>query len=76
MEIVDRTGSPRSNQDIGEAIDAIKKELVRGQVNPAMIFYPTIIDALIELLQRRITTKDTSITNRKRAADRRHILGV
>ena len=54
MEIIDNSGNPRSNEDIGEAIDAIKKELVRGQINPIMVFYPIIIDSLVELLQRRV----------------------
>jgi len=57
MEIVDKTGEPRSNEDIGEAIDAIKNRLVKGPIDPIMVFYPTIIDALVELLQRRIVTK-------------------
>ena len=57
MEIVDRTGEPRSNEDIVEAIEAIKRELVKGQINPVMVFYPIVLDALVELLHRRITTK-------------------
>jgi len=57
VEIVDRTGEPRSNEDIVEAIEAIKRELVKGQINPVMVFYPIVLDALVELLHRRITTK-------------------
>ena len=57
MAIVDKSGEPRSNQDIGEAIDAIKNRLVKGPIDSVMVFYPTIIDALVELLQRRTVTK-------------------
>jgi len=57
MEMVDKTGEPRSNEDIVEAIDAIKTRLVKGPLDPIMIFYPTIIDSLIELLERRVRDK-------------------
>ncbi|GAH95468.1 unnamed protein product, partial [marine sediment metagenome] len=44
MEFIDNSGKPRSNQDIIETIDAIRKELVRGKPNPIMVFYPTILN--------------------------------
>lgn len=54
MEIADLTGQPRSNEDIIEAIEAIKRELVSlKNFSPILIYYPTIIEALNELLERR-----------------------
>lgn len=51
--MIDMSGEPRSNEEIQEAIDAIKKEIVRGQPQPIMVFYGTIIDAMAELLKKR-----------------------
>ena len=53
MEFIDTTGKPRSDQEIKEAIEAIKREMVMGEPKPIMIFYTTIINGLEELIQRR-----------------------
>lgn len=53
MEFIDNTGKPRSNQDIIETINALKKEMITGQINPIIVFFPTILNALEELLERR-----------------------
>ena len=53
MEIVDNTGKPRSDEEILETIQAIKKEIIKGKPQPIMVFYPTIMHGLTELLFRR-----------------------
>lgn len=52
--IVDKTGKPRSEQDLIEARTAIEKELVSMKnFGPILIYYPTIIEAINELIERR-----------------------
>jgi len=52
--IVDKTGEPRSDKDLIEAKKAIEQELISMKnFGPVLIFYPTIIDAIKELLERR-----------------------
>jgi len=54
MEIVDRTGLPRRDNELIEAREAIKKQLITlRNMDPIMVYYPTIINALNELLERR-----------------------
>ena len=54
MEMNDRSGEPRSDEDLIEARKAIIKELISlKNVTPILIHYPTIIDGLKELLERR-----------------------
>lgn len=54
MEMIDRTGEPRRDEELIEAKDAIVKELISlKNVSPILIHYPTIIDGLKELLERR-----------------------
>ncbi len=48
----DKSGKPRSIEELLEAREAIKRELIRS-VAPIMVYYPTIIEALTELLERR-----------------------
>ena len=52
MEIVDKTGEPRTDDEIREAIEFLKREIVT-ELSPRLVFYPTILDALKELLARR-----------------------
>jgi len=49
----DKTGEPRSNEEIAEAIQAVRKELVGGKPASIMVYYMTISDGLTELLARR-----------------------
>ena len=52
--IVDKTGEPRSDADLIEARTAIEKELINMKnFGPILIYYPTIIEAINELLKRR-----------------------
>ena len=52
--MIDRTGEPRRDEELIEAKDAIVKELISlKNVSPILIHYPTIIDGLKELLERR-----------------------
>lgn len=53
MSVEDMSGSSRPDKDILEAAKAIKFELVKEQPRPIMLYYPIILDALDELLQRR-----------------------
>ena len=54
MALVDKTGQPRSNQDLIDARQAISKELIKvGNLDPIQVYYPTIIEAITELLKRR-----------------------
>jgi len=54
MEMIDRTGEPRRDEELIEAKDAIVKELISlKNVSPILIHYPTIIEAIEELLERR-----------------------
>ena len=54
MEIVDRTGLPRRDNELIEAKEAIKKQLITlNEFRPIMVYYPIIINALDELLERR-----------------------
>jgi len=54
MVLIDKTGQPRSDEDLIEARIAIAKELIKpGNLNPIQVYYPTIIEAINELLRRR-----------------------
>jgi hypothetical protein len=49
-----RTINQRADEELNEAKKAIEKELIRADnMNPIQVFYPTIIDAIKELLSRR-----------------------
>lgn len=54
MEIIDVSSEPRRLNELFEARVAIKREIVRGTLQPILVFYPTIIDALTELIQLRL----------------------
>ena len=54
MTLVDKTGQPRSDKDLFEARSAIQKELIKvGNLDPIQVYYPTIIEAITELMRRR-----------------------
>jgi hypothetical protein len=54
IEMIDKSGMPRSIQEISEASAAIKKAFVKFEGPPSlMIHYTTIIEALDELLNLR-----------------------
>lgn len=53
MSTTDRSDGLRSDSEIEKTISAIKNELIKSSPTPIMLFYPTILDALTELLQRR-----------------------
>jgi len=60
MEIIDRTGQPRRENELIEAKEAIQKELISlKNLSPILVYYPTIINAIDELLERR--NKDDSM---------------
>lgn len=54
MEFEDRSGLPRRVDELIETQEAIRKELVRGEPRPIMVFYLTIIEALAELIEVRV----------------------
>ena len=53
MSFTDMTGELRSDEELKDALQAINKELISASMNPIMLHYPTILDALKELLERR-----------------------
>lgn len=54
MTVKDLSGQPRRDDELIEAKEAIQKELVNlKKLEPILIYYPTIIDAINELLERR-----------------------
>ena len=53
MDFIETSSKLRSDEDLIEARTAIQTELIKGQPNPAMIYYPIIIECISELLQRR-----------------------
>jgi len=60
MEVVDRTGESRRDDELIEARDAVAKELVSMKnFGPILIYYPTIIEAINELLERRKNEKSS-----------------
>jgi hypothetical protein len=54
MVMIDTTGEPRRDKELVEARKAIERELISlKNFDPILVYYPTIIDALNELLERR-----------------------
>jgi hypothetical protein len=54
MTIRDTTGQPRSDKDLLEAKQAMVNELISMKnFGPMLIYYPTLIEAVDELLKRR-----------------------
>ncbi|HUU88373.1 MAG TPA: hypothetical protein VMX17_11570 [Candidatus Glassbacteria bacterium] len=54
MEMIDATGTPRRDEELVEAREAIKRELVTlKNFGPILVYYLTIINAIDELLERR-----------------------
>ncbi len=52
--IIDKTGEPRSNEDLLEAKKALIEALIKlTNIDPILVYYPTIIEAIDELLERR-----------------------
>ena len=51
--MIDCSGQPRSDEDILEAIKMLMNEIVVGSPKPIFVIYPTIINGLQELLERR-----------------------
>ena len=54
---IDKTGEPRSNKAIQEAIQGLRKGIMK-ELHPSLIFYPTAIDAMEELLTFRKILKE------------------
>ena len=57
IDIKDYSGKPRSDQDLIEAQTAIKNNLILSKPTPIMVHYPTIIEAINELLLLRKRSK-------------------
>ncbi len=53
METTDKTGQPRTDNDINEAISALRRYMIVEELKPIAVFYPTIIESLNELLDLR-----------------------
>ena len=50
----DISDQPRRDNELIEAREAIKKELISlKNINPILVYYPTILNAIDELLERR-----------------------
>ena len=62
INIVDQSGTPRSDQDLQEAIDTCKKEMASHKVGGfppmLMVMFPTIIECLLELQRIRTVIKE------------------
>jgi len=55
LEQIDKTGEPRTNRELPEACDALKKGFLDiKNFTPIILHYPCIIDAIHELLRRRL----------------------
>lgn len=55
LEQIDKTGEPRSNRELLEACDAVKKGFLDiKNFTPIILYYPCIIDAIHELLRMRL----------------------
>lgn len=55
MEQIDKSGMPRSMEQLVEAREAVKKALVDiKNISPVVVHYPCIIEALQELIGRRV----------------------
>lgn len=52
VDIVDKTGQPRTEVELLEAVNSLKIFMVQ-QVNPIIVHFPAIIDAIDELFERR-----------------------
>ena len=58
IEFYDKTGEPRSDKELQEAIVALKNAFILTKLDPIMIHYPVIWDSLYELLSyRKIITE-------------------
>lgn len=56
MEFIDKTGQPRSEDDLREALQAVEHTMLKDilKVPPRLaVLLPTIRQALVELLKRR-----------------------
>lgn len=54
MSIKDLSGQPRRDDELIEAREAIKRELINPKsLAPILVYYLTIINAIDELLERR-----------------------
>jgi len=53
----DKTGEPRSDEEIKEAIKATKKEFIMGPISILKVYMPTIFESLEELLLLRKVLK-------------------
>lgn len=51
--IKDTSEEPRSERELTDAKKAIIGSIVRDSPSPIMVYYPTIIDAIIELIEAR-----------------------
>jgi hypothetical protein len=51
-------GKKRSNEELIQVKEAIQKELIKMNISPIMVHYPTIIDAIDELLEVRKKDED------------------
>jgi hypothetical protein len=60
INFTDKSGEPREESEILEAISALKKNLISAQVHPLMIHFPVILESLFELLNYRRKAEDNS----------------
>ena len=56
LNFYDKTGEPRSDEELQDAKIALKNDLVLSKLTPIMIHYTTILDAIDELLTFRKET--------------------
>lgn len=52
INMIDKSGTPRSDQDLQDAIDAVVKEFTSANPNmnlDMMLVFPIIMDCLVEL---------------------------
>ena len=54
----DTSGKPRRIDELEQARDAVTRYLIGPKLDPIMVFYPTIIEAINELIERRIKDED------------------
>ena len=53
MDAIDRSGTPRSKQEVQDALQAVKERIVRGPHEPFLIHLVVVKDVLEEALLAR-----------------------
>ena len=76
LDMIDQTGTPRSDEDLQEAIDTCKREMASHKVGSfppmLMVMFPTIIECLQELQRIRTVIREHQEKTAAGAGEGRH----